>query len=193
MSKTLQDIQNIAYSILKTNENASAYPLVLMQSFINKAQNDICIGNLKNLKTQEILSKPTLGFLAKDVFYKSVQRGAISTALTIGSTTITVIDATPYPSSGAIWIEGMPVTYTSKTATQFTGCSGVIADMASGSKLLSLYLLPADFGQMTSAYYITGTAGSQKRMIGMDYRDFKESMLNQTTFQVQRSDSFLNV
>lgn len=82
MSKSLQDIRNIAYSILKTNENASAYPTVLMDSFINKAQNDICIGNLKNLKTLEILSKPTLGFLAKEVFYKSVQRSTITAPLT---------------------------------------------------------------------------------------------------------------
>lgn len=193
MSKTLQDIRNIAYSILKTNENASAYPTVLMDSFINKAQNDICIGNLKNLKTLEMLSKPTLGFLAKEVFYKSVQRSTISAPLTTWSDTVTVSDTSPYPSSGAIWIEGMIVSYTSRTATQFTGCTGVIADMPAWSKLLAMYLLPSDFSQMTSAYYITGTAWPQRRMIGMDYRDFKESLLNQTTFQVQRSDSFLNV
>lgn len=193
MSKSLQDIRNIAYSILKTNENASAYPPVLMDSFINKAQNDICIGNLKNLKTGEILSKPTLGFLAKEVFYKSVQRSTISAPLTIGATTVTVADTTPYPTSGAIWIDGMLVSYIAKSATQFTGCTGVIADMPAGSKLLAMYLLPSDFAQMTSSYYITGTAGVQRRMIGMDYRDFKESLLNQTTFQVQRTDSFLNV
>lgn len=102
-------------------------------------------------------------------------------------------DASSHPSSGAIWIEGMLVTYTGRTATQFTGCTGVIADMPAGSKLLAMYLLPSDFAQMTSSYYITGTAGVQRRMVGMDYRDFKESLLNQTTFQVQRSDSFLNV
>ena len=140
-----------------------------------------------------MLSKPTLGFLAKDVFYKSVQRGTISAALVTLATTVTVSSTTAYPSSGAIWIEGMLVTYTSKSATQFIGCAGVIADMPSGSKLLALYLLPSDFSQMTSAYYITGTAGTQRRMIGMDYRDFKEGLLNQTTFQVQRSDSFSNV
>lgn len=193
MSKSLQDIRNIAYSILKTNENASAYPPILMDSFINKAQNDICIGNLKNLKTGEMLSKPSLGFLAKEVFYKSVQRSTISVALVTGSTTVTVSDASPYPSSGAVWIEGMLVSYTSRTSTQFTGCTWVIADMPAWSKILAMYLLPSDFSQMTSAYYITGTAGVQRRMIGMDYRDFKESLLNQTTFQVQRSDSFLNV
>ena len=123
MSKTLQDIRNIAYGILKTNENATAYPPILMDAFINKAQNDICIGNLKNLKTLEVLSKPTLGFLAKEVFYKSVQRGTISVALTTGSSTVTMTDASPYPASGAVWIEGMLVSYTARTATQFTGCT----------------------------------------------------------------------
>ena len=164
-----------------------------MDSFINKAQNDICIGNLKNLKTLEMLSKPALGFLAKEVFYKSVQRSTITVDLLTWATTVTVADTTPYPASGAIWIEWMLVSYTAKTATQFTGCTWVITDMPSWSKLLAMYLLPSDFAQMTSAYYITGTAGVQRRMIGMDYRDFKESLLNQTTFQVQRSDSFLNV
>jgi len=65
--------------------------------------------------------------------------------------------------------------------------------MATSAKIMPLYLLPADFGQMTSAYYISAVGGVQRRMIGMDYRDFKESLLNQTTFQVQRNDSFLNV
>lgn len=193
MSTTKQDIRNIAYGILKTNENASAYPTLLMDAFINKAQNDICIGNLKNIKTWEILSKPTLGFLAKEVFYKSVQRSTITAPLTVWAVEVTVADASPYPPSGAVWVEGMIVTYTSRTATQFTGCTWVIADMPAGSKILAMYLLPSDFSQMTSAYYITGTSGPQRRMIGMDYRDFKESLLNQTTFQVQRSDSFLNV
>lgn len=83
MSTTLQQIRNIAYGILKTNENATAYPPLLMDAFINKAQNDICIGNLKNLKTLETLSKPSLGFLANEAFYKSVQRSTISVALVI--------------------------------------------------------------------------------------------------------------
>ena len=122
MSKSLQDIRNIAYGLLKTNENSTAYPTILMDAFINKAQNDICIGNLKNIKTGEILAKPTLGFLAKEVFYSSVQRGTISSPINIGDNTVTVVDTTPYPTSGAIWIDGMIVTYTGKTATQFIGC-----------------------------------------------------------------------
>jgi hypothetical protein len=99
MSKTLQDLRNQAYGILKTNESATAYPTILMDSFLNKAQNDICIGNLKNIKTGEILMKPQLNFLNKDTFYKSVTRSTISQAFVAGATTVFTSSTSSFPSS----------------------------------------------------------------------------------------------
>jgi len=186
MSKTLQDLRNQAYGILKTNESATAYPTILMDSFLNKAQNDICIGNLKNIKTGEILMKPQLNFLNKDTFYKSVTRSTISQAFVAGATTVFTSSTSSFPSSWALWIDGMIVTYTATTSTSFTGCSGLITSMGAGAKLYSLSPLSSDFSQMTSAYYIPSSGGSQSRMIGIDYRDFKETVLNLTSYNVQR-------
>jgi hypothetical protein len=70
-TKTLQDVYNIAYAIIKQPENCTAYPTTLMKSFINKAQNDICYGNVHNLSTNERLEKQALTFLEKNQFYTS--------------------------------------------------------------------------------------------------------------------------
>ena len=189
-TKTLQDLRNQSYWILKADENSKAYSPMLMDSFINKAQNDICIGNLFNLKTAERLLKPTLNFLAKEAYFKSVQRGTISWAIALWATTIPIASTTNYLSSGALWIDGMIVTYTGITGASFTGCSGVITAMWAGAKLYALFALPSDFWQMTSAYYIPSSGGMQSKMIGIDYRDFKESFLNRITYSIQTNSLF---
>jgi hypothetical protein len=69
MVYTLQDARNIAYGIIKQDENSSAYPPSLMDVFIRKAQNDICFGNVTNLQTLEKIAKVTLPFLNKNTIY----------------------------------------------------------------------------------------------------------------------------
>jgi len=49
MSKTLQNMRDISYAILKEDEDTSAYPLTLIDSLINGAQLSICSGNLTDL------------------------------------------------------------------------------------------------------------------------------------------------
>jgi len=41
-TKTLQNMRDIFYAILKENEDTSAYPLTLADVLINSAQNNIC-------------------------------------------------------------------------------------------------------------------------------------------------------
>jgi hypothetical protein len=70
---TLQNIRDITYSIIKQPESAKAYSLTLMDSFINKAQRDICYGSCINLATREELEKQSLSFLNKTQFINTIQ------------------------------------------------------------------------------------------------------------------------
>lgn len=45
-------------------------------------------------------------------------------AVTLPTGTITVASTTGFPSSGRLWVAGQIVSYTGKTATTFTGCTG---------------------------------------------------------------------
>jgi hypothetical protein len=57
MATTLQDLRNIAYAILREEEDTSAYPLVLMDLLLNTAQQSICMGNVVNPLSKEQLKK----------------------------------------------------------------------------------------------------------------------------------------
>jgi hypothetical protein len=57
MATTLQNLRDIFYSILREEENTSAYPLVLADLLLNTAQQSICFGNVVNPLTKEQLKK----------------------------------------------------------------------------------------------------------------------------------------
>jgi hypothetical protein len=60
---------------------------------------------------------PWGGFIPGSV--SSTLNGAINSS----ATTITVISATAFTATGAIWIDGEYITYSGKTSTDFTGCT----------------------------------------------------------------------
>lgn len=70
-TKTLSDIRTACYNIIKQPENCAAYPYAILDTFINKSQNDICYGNVQNLQTNERLDKQALTFLEKVQFYQT--------------------------------------------------------------------------------------------------------------------------
>jgi hypothetical protein len=57
MAVTLQDLRDIFYSILREEENTSAYPLILVDMLLNTAQNKICTGRVVNPLTKEEVKK----------------------------------------------------------------------------------------------------------------------------------------
>jgi hypothetical protein len=57
MATTLQDLRNIFYSILREEEDTSAYPLTLVDLLLNTSQQSICMGNVVNPLTKEQLKK----------------------------------------------------------------------------------------------------------------------------------------
>ena len=72
-----------------------------------------------------------LGFTQKDYFLSKLPLADVSTtldgAVTAGDATITVVSTAGFPTTGFISIGSDKITYSGKTATTFTGCSGATA------------------------------------------------------------------
>lgn len=170
MATTLQEVRDIAYAIIKQPSTARAYPPELMDTFINKAQNDICYGTVTNLQTGEKISKVTLPFLDKYKFYTSVARTSVETAPAIGDTTLSAT-TTGYPTSGYLYVMGNKLSYTGVTATSFTGIPAtgsfsIQFAFEAGTSILPMYAVPTDFSQATLANY-----NKNQRLKNLDQRD----------------------
>lgn len=152
MAVTLQNLRDIFYWILRENENTSAYPLVLADSFINLAQKKICRGKVVNpLKNDEVI-KWQLAFINKEVVYENVAV-VYATDDAVSWATVIEADTTEFQTTGSLYINGYVVTYTGKTSTTFTGCSGVISDILSGTQISICYALPSDFASSINLIY----------------------------------------
>jgi len=72
----------------------------------------------------------TVYFLSKEDTHFTLNLTLITRlngAILDGATTITVDKTAAFPSSGTVYINDVLVTYTNKTATEFTGCSDAVA------------------------------------------------------------------
>ena len=144
MATTLQQLRDISYAIIRTDEDTTAYPLVLLDSFLNLAQKKIFKGRVVNPLNQTNVVKWQLPFTNKEVIYSNVAVTYISSDVTTGDTSIEA-DTTNYPSDWYIYIEGTIVQYASITATSFEWCTGVIADFQWGTQISIAYAVPSDF------------------------------------------------
>lgn len=165
-TKTLQDLYDVFYWILKEDENASQYPTVIAKPFLNKAQNSICDGVLRHPTTKEQIRKPFLNFLNREGFFVSVQYTQVTTAPSIGATTLSVDTTANFATSWAIDINGNIVTYTGVTSTSFTGCSNIAFPWQAGSRVSQVYTLPSDFGSPSRCVY-----DARYELIPIDQRD----------------------
>lgn len=162
MTTTLQELRNIWYSILREEEDTSAYPLVLMDMLINSAQNRICNGTIINPFTKEAVRKWKLSFLDTSEFYSNVNVTTLSSDATVWWITLDITDTTGYPNSWKIYINGNIITYTAKTATQFTGVTGIEFAHKSGSQVSIIFALPTDYGSMINITYANSFKLPQK-------------------------------
>lgn len=81
-------------------------------------------------------------------------------AATSGASTVTVFDTSGFPSSGTIYIAGTTVTYTGKTSTTFTGCSGTPTALSGAPASLKPQWLGMTGTPMIRARYATGATAA---------------------------------
>jgi len=146
-TKTFADAIDATYSVLKEEVGVSNYPLSLIIDYCNVAQNMVCDGTLTDFDNPPLACvKPFLNFLASRAMFTTVNPRPLSVAPTVGGNVLDLPDTSAYTTTGAVWIYGNIVTYTGKTATQLTGCSGILFAHDAGSPVMQAYALPTDFG-----------------------------------------------
>lgn len=180
-TKTLQDIYDIAYAIIKQPENCSAYPTVLLKSFVNKAQNDICYGNVHNLSTNERLEKQALTFIEQNQFYTTHNYTTLSATATVWWTTLTCTNT--LATSGYLWINGNIISYSGNDWTTITWIPNIwdysikFAHI-SWTQVFQLDVLPTDFWQVSRAFITLNTTRVRSKLISVDDRDLNSPTPN---------------
>lgn len=186
---TLQDLRNQFYAIINEVETSTTYPVVLADALINKAQAMICSGWVVNHQTKEQLKKTALPFIDKDKQYTLVADQDLTVDAIVWGTTLTVSSTTGYSSSGSLWINGNIVTYTAKTATQFTwipatGDGSIEFAFLWGQAVSQLYPLPSDFATSARVTY-----NGQYQVPYVDYRNLFLQLKNYKAY-VGNNDAF---
>lgn len=188
-SVTLQNLRDIAYAILREEENTSAYPLVLMDMLLNSAQNRICNGTVINPINQQAIRKWQLPFLGTSAMYSNISMTTLSADTTVGATSLSITDTTDFPSSGVLYINGNIIPYTGKTSTTFTGVSNVLFAHLSGSDVSIAFSLPTNYGSITNITYANSYKLAPKLYddIWEDLNSIKGGWYNYTNVQWYRS------
>lgn len=78
-------------------------------------------------------------FLANNTTLDFAPITYLVTGVTLPQTTLTVQDTSAFAASGSLTIGAQTVTYTGKTGTTFTGCSGGTGAVAAGAKIVGGY------------------------------------------------------
>ena len=154
---TLQELRDIFYWILRETQDpqwwTSAYPLVLADLFLNSAEQSILWGRIINPITKEEARAGQLPFLNKEIYYANVKPTSLSADAVAGWTTLTVSTTSSFPTSGTLFMQWNIIPYTGLTATQFTGCTGILFNFKSGTQLSLAYALPADYSSVINVVY----------------------------------------
>lgn len=154
---TLQDLRNTFYDILRETQDdgggTSAYPLTLVDLLLNAAQQKIIAGRVINPLTKEEVRKWDIYFLKKEKFYTTVPVVYVSEELSIWDTEIETSDTTWYPTSWTLFLEGNVIQYTNKTATQFTGVTGIEFAHKGWTQINYMYELPDDYSSIINVIY----------------------------------------
>lgn len=188
---TLQDFRDIGYAILREDEWVQAYPTVLMDMMLNSAQNRICNGTVINPMNWQAIRKGKLPFLDTSAFYSNINVTTLSADTTVWAVTLDITDTTDYPSAGSIYIAGNIITYTGKSATQFTGVTWVEFAHLSGAQVSTIFSTPTDYGSILNITYANSYKLEPKLYddIWEDLNSYKNGWYNRTDAQWYRSQT----
>ncbi len=117
MSATDQDLSDLRAKCLlelKSVTGSDAYPTTLIDGKLNEGYMSVFNQPKRNIYLRE-----------GSVEFMSIADQPVTSAITAGDVTINVVSTAAFPAAGKILINEDVITYTGKTATSFTGCTGV--------------------------------------------------------------------
>lgn len=171
-TNTLQTCRDIFYWILRETEDVQAYPLVLADSFINKAQLAFCSGNIRNPLTWDVAQKWRLPFLNTDKFYENYSTIYLTAKWVLNGTTLTVWDNSSYPATWKLYLAWKTLAYTGKpSSTSFTGVDALPFAFKNGSPVDLAHDLPSDYLSPIQLIY-----NNNRKLDAMQYDDIFETL-----------------
>lgn len=172
-TKTLQDVYNTGYAIIKQPENSTSYDTTtFFLPKINEAQQDINNWWLINLSTWQTLDKISLPFNQSTQFYSSVINTSLTAVAVVWWTTLDAT-TTDYPTSWTLYIAWDIITYTWTSSTQFTWVTWINFAHESWKQIRLLFTLPTNFWQLNRIFY-----KNRFTLVSVDQRD----LLSQDSF-----------
>lgn len=171
---TLQDVYNTWYWIIAQWQDSTAYPLDLFKTFVNKAQNDICYGNIANLQSWERIDKQALTFLEKNQFYTTYNYATLADDTTIWATSITCTNV--FPNSGYLWFNGNIISYTGNDGSTISWIPAtweyaIQFAFQAWTQIFFLNELPADFWQPSRIFLTLDWTRARVNLISVDNRN----------------------
>lgn len=183
MSVTLQQLRDLYYDILREEQEpawgTSAYPLSLADVHINSAELNIESGRVIHPTNGSEVRSWEIHYLKEEAFYANVSSTSLTTD-TIVWDVVVMADTTWFPNSGAIYIWGNVITYTSITPTGFYGCTGIKFAHVAWTQIDYLHALPADYNNVINVTYKNKVKVTQKQFddVFEDLNNYKWTLQN---------------
>lgn len=133
MSITDQDLSELRVKVfieLKSVTGSDAYPVTMVDNKLNEGYMAVFNSPKKNLYLRE-----------GSVEFMSIADVQVTSQISVGDTDINVVSTAAFPAVGKILINEDIISYTGKTATSFTGCSGVSLSTTDNPLCRALYPL----------------------------------------------------
>ena len=129
MPNTRVEIEDEVFTILAETELSTEYTPARVQAKIDSVHKRICSGKLIRLfnddpREGKAIRAKSLPFLNQQIPLTVFRPTTLTAPMNIGDTTVS-LDTTDYEAAGAVYIAGNIVEYTSKSTTQFLGCTGI--------------------------------------------------------------------
>lgn len=159
---TLAQVRTETYAILNDISTSSIYNSDYIDQCINDVQVEIC-------------DQQHFTFLRSRYLFDMPERTTLSSAITTGSTTLTVASTTNFASSGSVYVNHDIIAYTGKTSTTLTGCTGIDVGHAPGSYVFPLVAIPSTYNEMPALSVKRGDSLSNTTWRYVDEYDFFDS------------------
>ena len=152
---TLWDLKTILFQQMNETANNTTYTNNDRdRQKLNDVVKSVCSWFVKSLLNPEVCYKCLdVPFLRRRQYFQFKDPIATTADINVWDTTI-YMDTTDLDTTGAVYAQGVVVTYTGKTATSLTWCSGVIADFESGTYFTKAFKVNADFDKSYRLFHM---------------------------------------
>lgn len=148
---TKSQMRDRVYGLLVEYSDSDTYSTTEVDDMINEYENDVCFWFVVDITSdrRRWVSCDSLTFMETNIYEKTIEDVTTQSLVSAWDTAITIA-TTWLKDSGAVLINEMVISYTSKTSTQILWCDGVLIDIPQWSPVRKITQLPANYNNVVS-------------------------------------------